>query len=75
MVQIIKNPIFELKEITDEQRIQLAQIILPNGMGLLHMLAAETDNDSSHINGIAVDLFAITKKEAQAFLENVDEPV
>lgn len=72
---MIKDPIFELKDVTDEQSLQLSQIILPDGKGILHMLADFRDSKASHINGIALDLFSMTKKEAQAFLENVDEPV
>ena len=61
---MIKDPIFELKDITDEQALQLSQIILPNGKGILHLLADFKDSKASHINGIATDLFALTKKEA-----------
>ena len=54
---------FDLSNVDEIQQLQLASTILPNGRGILHMLASNTSNedyDESWIYFHARDLFNAT---------------
>ena len=46
----IANESFKMSQLTDEQKIQLASNILPDGSSFLHKLAHEPDTKFEHIN-------------------------
>ena len=48
---------------------------MPDGSGILHKLAREPDTKFEHINQMAHDLFQVSKKKVEAYLERVDGPV
>ena len=48
--EAIRNEKFKMKKVSDQQKLQLSQNVLPNGKGILHMLAVEKKAKMSHIN-------------------------
>ena len=68
---------FDLRDVDNIQKLQLAFNILPDGKGILHVLAENTSHDGkpgheSNAYFIGKDLFEITKDRMQAYLVNVE---
>ena len=49
--------------------------MLPNGKGILHLLANNRKAKMSHINKLAKELFEFSKGESDTNLHLVEEPV
>ena len=71
----ISEPTFEMSNIADKRKMQLAVNILPDGKGILHCLAALKNANNSHIEAFSNELFQMTKQEVQHFLQNVEQSV